>query len=208
MTTEPLTHPQALEYNTPNELIKAFVCDDITHGWVKNLIVYGNTLYLDEGNDGRNLFFYQLAIRLTDDVIVINRRGKYNPYEEKIWDIAAKHPRAWRRYIPLLTILHKKKYGAIEPHMLKAAITEEPLGRTKTALKLYGRKQMQAEAIENFNRLRIHLNSLRNPEQHKIDSATKAIIKDSIRRLQRAKKVCRMVDKYLDILTQFPELEQ
>lgn len=119
------------KYDTIDDLIKAFVNDNIPKGNASNLIVYGNTLYVDEGNDGHNLWFFPLAIRLSDDIYIINIRKKHKPCQTKIYKQAAMHSRARYRYIYMPTINHKQENGRVEPSILKSIISGEPPGRVK-----------------------------------------------------------------------------
>ena len=187
------------------ELIKAFICDNADRGHAYNLIIYGDTLYLDEGNDGKNLFFYQLAIRLPSGVYILNMRDKHHEHMRYIRKVLT-HSQSWMKYISLPTLNHKKDHGEIEPPKLRTAIKEEHgIAVVKRALKRYGREQMQAAACENIHWMHITLERLNHPDRKKYYDTL--IISEAIRETQRTKKVCKMLDKYLDILTQFPELK-
>ena len=175
----------------------------ITKRHVCNLIVYGNTLYLDEGNDGRNVYYFQLAIRISDDVYLLNDISKHREIQYKVKDVIALHMRAYGRYITLKTLNHKKKDGEVNQKLLKNSIDEYPLGRIKTALKKYGREQMQAAAIDNIQQLNITLERLEYPNRKKYYD--KLIIAEASREIRHVRKVCAMLDKYLNILTQLPE---
>jgi hypothetical protein len=96
------------------ELIKAFICDNADRGHAFNMIIIGDTLYLDEGNDGKNVFYYQLAIRLSGDVYVVNMRSKHDKHIQYIYNVL-QHNQTWIKLIMLPTLNHKKSHGTIEP---------------------------------------------------------------------------------------------
>ena len=187
------------------ELIRAFICDNADRGHAFNLIIIGDVLYLDEGNDGKRLYYYQLAIRLPGGVYIINMRSKHDNKIEYISKVL-QHNQAWIKYIMLPTLDHKKDHGQIDPDQLRKAIMEEGANSAvKRALITYDRQQKQATAIENINQLHITFERLNYPDRSKYyDELT---ITEAIRVIQRTNKVCATLDKYLDILTQFPELE-
>ena len=210
------------EYGSPTELAEAFVNDNITEGRTIynnfNLEVVGNALYVYIKKSGgakethiNPTEYIQTAIRIPDNVFILN---KFTSGEHTLINLIestiVRSLKGKYIHLRLTRVRTLTENGTVRPDVLREAInnlTQPGAYPIRNALKTFGKERMQEAAIANFNHLRINLNSLRNPEQHGIDSATKAIIKDSIRRLQHAKKVCRMVDKYLDILTQFPELE-
>lgn len=193
------------EMQGTKELIKAFVCNDSDRGHAFNMIIIGDTLYLDEGNDGKNVFYYQLAIRLTGGVYVVNMRSKHDKHIQYIYNVL-QHNQTWTKFIMLPTLNHKKSHGKIEPDRLREAIQEEHNGQTvKRALIRYGREQKQATAFEELNQLHIILEQLQYPDRR--GPYNKTVITVALEQLQHTKKVCATLDKYLDVLKQFPEPE-
>jgi len=187
------------------ELIKAFICDNADRGHAFNLIIIGDVLYLDEGNDGKNCYYYQLAIRLPGGVHVVNLRSKHDNIINYIYKCLI-HTQAWLKYLMLPTLNHKTRHGTIELDKLRIAIHEEKDNSViKRALETYYRQQRQAAAIENINQLHITFERLNYPDRKKYYD--KLIITEAIRAIQRTNKVCATLDMYLDVLTQFPELK-
>ena len=193
------------EMKGTNELIKAFICDNADRGHTFNLIIIGNTLYVDEGNDGKNVFYYQLAIRLPGGVYIVNMRAKYDKQIQYIYKVL-QHNQTWIKYIMLPTLNHKKDYGVIDPDQLRKAISDEANNSVvKRALIRYGREQKQATAFEELNQLHIILEQLQYPDRR--GPYNKTVITVALEQLQHTKKVCATLDKYLDVLKQFPEPE-
>ncbi|MBC2746222.1 MAG: hypothetical protein HF975_04300 [ANME-2 cluster archaeon] len=209
MTIESTARARSLEYESTDKLIQAFVNDGITSGRALNLIVYGNTLYLDEGNDGLNLYYFQLAIRLLDDIYVMNIREKHTEYQDKVRDCISIHIRARRIYTKLPILNYKSKKGRIDQHILEQTLKFYVVpGRTKAALKDYFRKQTQADTFDNFNRLEKMIPRLRNMQIKYTSGSTvtRSIIKDAVKILGHARNDCAVLDRYLDTLALFPEL--
>jgi hypothetical protein len=192
------------EMKGTKELIKAFICDNADRSHTFNLIIIGDTLYVDEGNDGKNLFYYQLAIRLPGGVYIVNMRTKYDTQIQYIYKVL-QHNQTWIKFIMLPTLNHKKSHGKIDPDQLRKAISEETDNSVvKRALIRYEREQKQATAIEDLNQLHITLEQLQYPDRHGIYN--RIVIEEALKQLQHTKTVCATLDEYLNILTQYPEL--
>ena len=190
------------EYSSKENLIKAFVNDGITSGHVYNLIVYGNTLYVDEGNDGRNLFFYQLVIRLSDNVFICNSRGKHETIDKYITNRIIEHMAATHIRIYLNTLNHKKRRGSISEKRISLALDPPSYvfqpSRIKTALKKYQRDQSQNNEIENLTRQLFVYNQFK---ENKYGDKKRIAIERIITDLAKAKEICAKIDQYLDIFT-------
>ena len=192
------------DMQSTKELIKAFVCNDADRGHAFNMIIIGDTLYLDEGNDGKNLFYYQLAIRLSGGVYVLNMRTKHDKHIQYIYNVL-QHSQSWIECIMLPTLNHKKSHGMIEPDRLREAISQE-LGKSvvKRALIRYDTEQKQATAFEDLNQLPVTLQQFQYPDRHGIYN--KIVMEEALKGINRTKKACAWLDMYLNVLTQYPEL--
>ena len=197
-------------YGGPTDLVEAFVNDNITEGWTihkeMNIIVRGNTLYVYEKSSEPTTKFVQIAIRIPDNVFILNRfrtgRGTITNLTESTIVRSASGKYIYMRLNP---VLYKTDNGDVDPATLRETISNlnQPSAyKIRNALKTFGKERMQEEAIENFRQLKISTEIINNPNKEDYrDLAITAALKE----IKRAKKVCRMVDKYLDVLKQFPE---
>lgn len=198
---------QVKEYDTLKDLLEAYVNDGITHGRYFNVLVFGETLYIDKGNDNMgNLFYYQQAIRLSDDIYVLNNNPADDHHNTRdiFSDIIIKHIRAhyWGTSLPTL---HKKiPNGVMRPPILKAIISETKGidKRMHTTLKLYGRDRMHEEVIENYKYLVSTHQAMTIPGNVELSNG---IIRDMIGALKKVQKVHVRLSEYLDVLRQLPE---
>jgi hypothetical protein len=199
-------------YGGPTDLIEAFVNDNITEGWTihneMDIIVHGNTVYVYEKSSAPTTKFVQIAIRIPDNVFILNRfrtgKGTITNLTEST---ITKSIRGKYIYMRLNPVRYKTDNGDVDPATLRETIlniNQPGAYPIRKALKTYGRDRMQEEAIENFRQLQISTDMINIPDKALYRGLA---ITAAIKEIKRAKKVCRMVDKYLDVLKQFPEPE-
>ena len=204
-------------YGSPTDLAKAFVNDNITEGLTyyraTGVLVKGNTLYIYDKTVTSDTEYIQIAIRIPDNVFILNKfttgKGTITNLVEStiIRSIKGKYI-----YMRLSRVKHQltqnlSKNGTVRPDVLREAInnlTQPSAYQIQKALKTYGKDRMQEEAIENFKQLQISIDTINNPDKALYRELA---ITAALKEIKRAKKVCRMVDKYLDVLKQFPEPE-
>ena len=202
-------------YGSPTDLVEAFVNDNITEGWTFyneiDIIVRGNTLYVRKKSSKPGTEFIQIAIKIPgipDNVFILNRFTTGKGTITNLVESTIIRSNSGRYiYMRLTRVLNKTDNGDVDPRVLRETIlnlTQPSAHYIRNALKTFGRDRMQEEAIENFRQLQISIETINNPDKaHYKDLAITAALKE----IKRAKKVCRMVDKYLDVLKQFPEPE-
>lgn len=198
----PSDNGDKVKYNSLESLLKAYVNDGITHGWYYNVLVFGETLYIYKGHTGGRLMYYQQAIRLTDDVYLFNSTSTNDHHEtrEALRDIIIGHIHATYTNISLPLASKKVPNGFVSPSALKAVISVSTTIRQTKALRRYGRERMHERAIENFKYL---ITVYLDPNGQ--ETLLKSEIKDMVKALRRARKYCKIVDRYIDVLKQLPE---
>jgi len=198
------------EYSSPTGLVEAFVNDNITKGNTfykdNDIVITGNALYAYKKPLTGGTEYIQIAIRIPDNVFILNKftTGKdtiANLVESTIIrSIKGKYIHMKLRRTNQLT-----ENGDVRPDVLREAINnlKQPSAYLiRKSLKTFGKDRMQEAAIENIRQLQTSIRLINNGN---LRSGTAIIV--LVKELEHAKKVYHMLDKYLDILTQFPELK-